>query len=370
MTNPKQKVLIVGAGLAGMAIYHKLDKNKFEIDIVEKRDKLQNLGYAIIMNPVGIRALKMLGYSNESVSKIGKSIDGAVVWNKNGEVLQVTDFKGFKNRFDDYQVVSRKHLYELLESNFSPDSLKMNLYPTSFKEVESKVLVQFSDSTEKEYDLVIGADGVYSQVREHIFPNTEIEDAGLMFMWAWFPRGKVTMPGPLGVMDNNTGGIGFFDSNENERVCMYLYKSMTREQSKKFSRSEYQNLWREELKDFTNIPGVIENLPSGEDMHMAQDRQFFLDKMYKGSIVLIGDSAHVRSIFGGAGSSIALEDAVVLGIYLNNEKSISSALEKYSESQNQRGRNIILPNLSGTKFGETVNDFLSTSPLFNESALS
>ncbi len=366
--NSKKRILIVGAGLSGIALYHKLDKNKFEIDIVEKRENLQNLGFAIILNPVGIRALRMLGYSDDAIHGIGKSIDGAWVWDKIGNVLGITDFKQFRQRFDDYKVVSRHKLYSLLESNFNPDSLRLKTTPVSFRQNESTVNVTFSDNTEKEYDLVIGADGAYSQVREQIYPQTEIEDVGLMFIWAWFPRDKVAMPGPLGVSDNNTGGIGFFDSGEESRVCMYLYKSITREESKKFNSADYQKLWKDELKDFTNIPGVLENLPVGEEMFMAQDRQFTLDKIYKDSIVLVGDSAHVRSIFGGSGTSIALEDAVILGTYLNSDISTPEALEKYSQSQYMRGRNIILPNLSGEKFGQTVNEFLSTSPLFSEQA--
>ncbi len=361
-----KKILIVGAGLAGMAVYHALDKEKFDIDIVEKREQLENLGYAIIMNPVGFRALRMLGYSEESRKNLGQSIDAANVWDKTGKLISTTNFIPFKENFDDYQVVSRHRLYSLLQSNFSPSSLVLNKYPTSYNQNDNKVLVKFSDGTETEYDLVIGADGVYSKTREYIFPQTEIEDVGLMFMWAWFLREKVVIPGPLGVMDNNTAGIGFFDSNEGSRVCMYLYKSISREESKKITPSDYQNIWKEELKDFTNIPGVLENLPPGEEMLMAQDRQFSLNTLYKGSIVLIGDAAHVKSIFGGAGTSIALEDSVVLGNYLNTESNISDALEKYSQSQNKRGENIILPNLSGEKFGQTIKEFLSTSPLFKK----
>jgi 2-polyprenyl-6-methoxyphenol hydroxylase-like FAD-dependent oxidoreductase len=360
------KILIVGAGLAGMAAYHALDKTKFDIDIVEKREALDNIGYALILNSVGVKALRLLGYSDKAIKDLGTSVDGCSVFDKDGTFISNTDFKPFHQKFDDYKVVSRSMLYSLLTSNFNPTSLKLNIHPVTFKENDSRVIVTFSDNTQKEYDLVIGADGVHSSVREHIYPETIIEDTGLMFLIAWLPRDKINVISPMCVVDNKTDGLIFCDSSETSRVCLYFYKVISREESKKFIPADYQNLWKEAFKDFTAIPGVLEHLPPPEDMYKTQDKQFSLDVMYKGPLVLIGDAGHVKSIFGGSGSSAALEDAIVLGNYLNTEESIATSLKKYSESQNKRGRNIVLPNLSGTKLGETFNEYLSTSPLFKK----
>ncbi len=87
--------MIVGAGIAGISLYTFLDKGKFEVEIVEKRGKLENLGFAIILNPVGIRALRLLGHSELLIKNLGKSADGAWVWDKDGKLIGVTDFKPF-----------------------------------------------------------------------------------------------------------------------------------------------------------------------------------------------------------------------------------------------------------------------------------
>lgn len=366
MKPPKKRILIVGAGLAGLALCRFLDKERFEVDVVEKREAFHNLGFAIVLMPTGVRALRELGFSQASIRALGVTIQGTQVWDKEGKPLSKTDFLPFIRKFDDYLVVSRDKLYRLLKTDLPTTHIHFNLQPVTFLQKRSSVVVTLSDQTTQEYDLVVGADGVHSSVRKHLFPKANTQDTGLTFIWSWVPKKSIRVPPAQGIMDHEGAGIGFFDCGDPTRICVYLYKPTSVEPSQKDTSVVERRIWQETLKDFTAYaPDILQHLPDSKYMHENRDRHLALKDLYKGRMALIGDAAHVRTVFAGSGSGSALEDAVILGNQLNTAKTISSALKNFNTSQRHRGKNLVLKNLSAENFGNMVEEFLSASPFFH-----
>ena len=67
----KKRILIVGGGLAGLALYAALDKGRYDVTIAEKRPWLGNLGFGILLFPVGLNALRRLGIGQDIVARHG-----------------------------------------------------------------------------------------------------------------------------------------------------------------------------------------------------------------------------------------------------------------------------------------------------------
>lgn len=334
MKNSKKQVLIVGAGLAGLSIYLALNKEKFDVEIIEKRKKFEQLGYSLIFMPLGVKALKYLGFTVSDISALGKNIKVNNLMDKNGKLVMTTDFRPLVKKFDKYMMITRERLYKLLKKKIPAKNIHFGLSLKSISSNKStKINVKFTDLKQKEYDIVIGADGIHSCVRYFLFPNIKLNPLDISIMWAWIPRKIGIYPNQHGAIGDENFGVGFFNSGEKTKSCMAFFLQK-KEIPSNLTPKDYRSFLRKYFKNFKGpVPKILNNLPSGNEMYLHNDYEFDMKKWHKGNVVLIGDSAHARSAFSGAGSTLAIEDAIVLGHYLNKEHEVEKAINKYEKKQ-------------------------------------
>lgn len=346
MEKDKKKVLIVGAGLAGLAMYLALNKRKFDVEIIEKRKKFKRLGYALIFMPLGVKALRIIGFTHTQINSLGRNVQENRVRNKDGKLTFVNDFRPLIKKFGNYMMVTREKLYKLLESRVSTKDIRFGVGVKSFSQLAKKVHVKFSGSKKNnKYDIVIGADGVYSFVRQTLFPHIKLDPVGLSLIWAWIPRKEGVYPEQPGDVGNEKAGVGFFNSGERGRSCMAFF-FQTKDVPSNITPKDYKNLLRKHLKDFGGpVPKILKHLPSGKEMYLHDDYELNLKRWYRSNVVLIGDAAHARSVFSGAGSALALEDALVLGHYLNQKDNVRVAIKKYYQKQRSRVEKLAMSRL-------------------------
>lgn len=368
-----KKILIVGAGLSGLAMYIALNKQKFDVDIVEKRKKFRRLGYSIIFMPLGVRALKQLGFPQTQIRKIGTTVQESRLRDKAGKIKLVTNFRPLIKKFDKYMIVTRERLYKLLETKVPKKNIHFGVSVKSLTQSnDGKVHVQFEGKKAAGiYNVVIGADGIHSSVRKIIHPDSELKPLGLSFIWSWIPRKDKIYPRQMGGLGDEKSGIGFFNSGEKEKSCMAFF-IQSKDVPQNIKPGGYKKLLKEHLGDFGGpVPKILKHLPSGEQMYLHEDYELNLRKWYKGNVVLIGDAAHARSVSSGAGSALALEDAFVLGHYLNNERSSRRAIEKYFNKQKKRVEQLTMSKLQLYLQDQRgvikyLSDFFSSSLLYSK----
>lgn len=368
----KKKILIVGAGLAGLAMYIALDKKKFYVKIVEKREQFKRLGYALIFMPLGVRALKKLGFTSSQIDSLGASVLENRVRNKDGTLKQVTDFRPIITKLGRYMIVTRERLYNLLEEKVPVSDIHFGRSIKSLSQSSTgKVHTGFDKGEiKKDYDMVIGADGIHSSVRELLFPHVKPNPLGLSLIWAWIPRKEGIYPKHGGFGDVKAG-VGFFNSGEPKKSCMAFFLE-TKILPKNISPKDYQRLLRKHLNGFKGpVPKILKHLPPGNQLFLHEDYELNLKKWYRGHAVLIGDAAHARSVFSGAGSALALEDALVLGYYLNQEHSIKAAVKNYYNRQRGRAEKVAMSKISlylqdRKGVAKYLKDFIASSFLYEE----
>ena len=106
-------------------------------------------------------------------------------------------------------------------------------------------------------------------------------------------------------------------------------------------------------------------------MYLHEDYELDLKEWHRGNVALIGDAAHTRSAFSGAGSALALEDALVLGHYLNRENDVKIAIEKYARKQKPRVKQLAMSKLrlylqDQKGITEYLKNFFSSSLLYEK----
>ena len=89
----KRRVLVVGAGLAGLAVSRFLDPKLFDVEVIEAKPKFHRLGYALILMPPGVMALRKLGFTRKEITRIGQPFNENHLQDEGGQLVLKNDFR-------------------------------------------------------------------------------------------------------------------------------------------------------------------------------------------------------------------------------------------------------------------------------------
>ncbi len=162
----KKKIAIIGAGIAGLTLGNFLKKNsKYEFMIYEKQENLSlEEGYGIQLSVNSIEILKKIGFENINKEKIFHP-NGIDFYDfKNNKIcdLDLNQFNTTKNK---YTTLQRSTLIEFLKDDIYTQHLRFGKKMKEVSELKGKILIKFEDNTNDLVDLVIGADGIFSNTR-------------------------------------------------------------------------------------------------------------------------------------------------------------------------------------------------------------
>ena len=162
----KKKIAIIGAGIAGLTLGNFLKKNsKYEFMLYEKQENLSlEEGYGIQLSVNSIEILKKIGFENINKEKIFHP-NGIDFYDfKNNKIcdLDLNQFNTAKNK---YTTLQRSTLIEFLKDDIYTQHLRFGKKMKEVSELKGKILIKFEDNTNDLVDLVIGADGIFSNTR-------------------------------------------------------------------------------------------------------------------------------------------------------------------------------------------------------------
>ena len=162
----KKKIAIIGAGIAGLTFANLLKKNSdHEFMIYEKQESLSlDEGYGIQLSTNSIKILNSIGFNKIDTNKIfhPKGVDFYNIQNKKICELDLTQFNTKENK---YTTLQRSTLIEFLKDDVYTQHLRFGKKIKEVSELKGKVLLKFEDNTNDLVDLVIGADGIFSNTR-------------------------------------------------------------------------------------------------------------------------------------------------------------------------------------------------------------
>ena len=166
----QQKIAIVGAGLGGAAAATLLQKAGFQVDVYEQAPAFSRIGAGIHMGPNIMKIFRRMGIEQQ-LSEMGShpdfwfSRDGA-----SGDYLSRIPLGEFarKEYGAAYITVHRGDLHALQMSTIAPGTTHFNKCLTRLEETDTHVNLFFSDGTRTQADIVIGADGINSKIREEL----------------------------------------------------------------------------------------------------------------------------------------------------------------------------------------------------------
>lgn len=334
----KKRVLVVGGGVAGLSAAIGLRNGGAEVDIVESNPRWTVYGTGIIQQGNVVRAMAHLGVGKEFLAA-GFPYNQVRVYNQQGRLL--AEIPGDRLAGTDYPAmlgISRPALHKVLGDAAQRVGARIRLGVTvdSLTQAPESVTARTTDGQEASYDLVIGADGLFSKVRAMVFGEHYVPTYTGQAVW------RYNLPRPAEI-DCLTSMVG---ENCNAGVCpisdnsMYMFLTSAEPGNPWMPQDQLAAKMRERLAGFGGfIAALREQITRNEDVvYRPLETVLVTPPWYRGRVALIGDAAHAGTPHLGQGAGMAIEDAVVLSEELLREQPVPQALTRYMERRWDRAK--------------------------------
>src|SRR5689334_13852347 len=305
------EIAVVGAGIAGLATATALTQRGHSVTVIEERTDTSS-GAGISIWPNALAALDHLGLGEQVRAAGGRITAGAMRW-KDGRWLRRPAGERIVTALGEPLVVlQRAALRDILAGALAPSSIVDGVAVRELSATTAGVLLHLTDSSARDVDAVVGADGTGSVVARHLNGPLSRRYAGYT---AW--RGVASI-----AIDPDLAGETMGAGAEVGHVPMgpdrtYWFATERAPEGASAPRGELDYLrakfasWAAPIPDLlaaTDPDGVLRN-----DLYDRSPAR----RWSAGPVVLVGDAAHPMRPHLGQGGCQALEDAAVLGAFLD-----------------------------------------------------
>jgi 2-polyprenyl-6-methoxyphenol hydroxylase-like FAD-dependent oxidoreductase len=318
------RTLIVGGGIAGLTLAAALHAQGFEIDLIERNSTWQALGAGMAIQPNAMRALRALELDG-AVADRGMALHHWVFCDRQGELLCDIDLRDFWNGVGPFIGIARTKLQQALLIGVAAVPCRLGISVTALLQDHHGVSIRFSDGSSGRYDLVVGADGISSGIRELAFGANPPVGAGHI---AW--RSVVPMrPAKLSGLRFFFGDRCFFGLCPVGGGHTYGFGHVAEPHFHDHVRGRLERL-RRRFDGFAEpVQEFLAALERDEQVHCSTVEWVDQEDWHRGRVVLIGDAAHASSPMMGQGGGMAVEDAYVLTQCLRSAETVEVALDRY-----------------------------------------
>lgn len=309
-------VLISGASVAGATAAYWLGRHGYSVTVVERQPGPRPGGQAIDVRGPALGVLERMGLL-AAAQKRKTQIRGASVVDRDGnELSRDTESTPAGGPIDSPDIeLLRDDLVELLygASQWTAEYIFDDTI-TGLDDDGAAVNVTFERAPARGFDLVIGADGLHSNVRRLVFgPEDQfIERLGThaaiftvpnfldLDYWQTWHYGDSTMAGVYSARNNSEARamLGFMDTD-----LRIDYRD---------TEAQFAELERRMADDGWVRPQLLEYMRSAPDFYFDEMAQIKMDRWSKGRVALVGDAGYCCSPLSGQGTSVALLGAYIL----------------------------------------------------------
>ncbi|HEY4804839.1 MAG TPA: FAD-dependent oxidoreductase [Paraburkholderia sp.] len=342
MTNQLQSVLVIGGGFSGMATAVQCAKLGLQVDLVEIDQGWRSYGAGISIGGPTLRALRTIGVLDAFFER-GYGGDGVNLFTGGGQpigTLPTPRVAG--NDVPGGGAIMRPVLADILAKATQAAGVRVRPGCTfsQMEQVDGAVRVALTDGTQCNYDLVVGADGLYSKVRETVFPGAPKPGYTGQGVWrAVLPRPADIVCATMWMGQKVKVGVNPVSQEE-----MYLFVTENRPTNEYIDPAAWPRMLSGLLTPF-EAP-LIQSLraqigPQSRVNYRPLERMLMPQPWYSGRVVLVGDAVHATTPHMAAGAGIGLEDAIVLAEELGRASTVEAALQAFGARRWERCRMVV-----------------------------
>jgi 2-polyprenyl-6-methoxyphenol hydroxylase-like FAD-dependent oxidoreductase len=324
-------VLISGAGVAGLSLAYWLRHHGHAPTVVENAPAPRPGGQAVDIRGVALRVVERMGLTGE-IDEVRTRMRGMSMLDAEGnEVGRSTERTHSSGRLDGEDVeLLREDLNALLYRRTAAEYLFGDSV-TALDQNGDGVLAHFERGSARRFDLVVGADGLHSNVRGLAFGPEEHHLRRLGTTLAVF-----SAPNFPGLVDwqiwlrGGTAGYGVYPVRGNTEIRVTAGFESGQDRPDRRDVEGQRRLTAERLSGLGwQTPKLVEAMWQAPDFYFDEVAQVHLDRWSEGRVTLVGDAACCPSPMSGQGTSLALVGSYVLAAELAGNAAHAAAFARY-----------------------------------------
>jgi 2-polyprenyl-6-methoxyphenol hydroxylase-like FAD-dependent oxidoreductase len=335
-----RNALVVGGGIAGMSATLVLSRLGIAVDVIDQDPAWRVYGAGISITGPTLRAFQHLGILDD-FRQHGYCASDTRLFTPHGHPIGEIATPSLAADLPAGGGIMRPILHEMLASRTraAASDIRLGVTVDSLAEDDDGTDVQFSDGRQGRYDLVIGADGIYSRMRTLMFPDAPRPRFTGQACW------RITVPRPPQVkgVEMYLGAPIKAGVNPCAADKMYLFALESIAPSTRHAPADLPDLLRQRLTGFGGAIAFVRDQITADSIINFRPLEALLlpGPWHTGRAVLIGDAAHATTPHLASGAGMAMEDAVVLGEELAGADSLSAAFGAFMTRRFDRAAMVV-----------------------------
>jgi 2-polyprenyl-6-methoxyphenol hydroxylase-like FAD-dependent oxidoreductase len=336
------KILVIGGGFSGMSAAIQLRKAGASVDLVEIDPGWRSYGAGISVLGPTLRAFRTLGILDEFLKR-GAGTDGVDLFTSSGHPIGSLPTPRLAGPDVPGQgAIMRPVLAAILAeaTKASGTSVRLGVTFSGLDDAAHGVRVRFTDGSEADYDLVVGADGLASKMRATVFPNAPAPRYIGQCVWrAVMPRPPEIVRTWFWMGDKVKVGVNPVSPDE-----MYMFVTEDRPTNDRLDPSRFVETLKALLVPFMDpvVKAIRDSLSEGSRIVYRPLEALLLPRPWSvGRVVLIGDAVHATTPHLASGACIGIEDAIVLSEEVDRAADIALALKAFEDRRWERCRMVV-----------------------------
>ena len=337
-------IAIIGAGIGGLSAALALARAGFLPRVYEQAPQLGEVGAGLSLSPNAVKALRFLGLEAATQPLADEPPQQITRHYQTGEVLVRIDRSDTTERYGaPYWQMHRADLHGLLAEalrELDPSSIVLGKQFSALELDAGGSRVEFNDGSAIDAKVVIGADGLKSQIRHQVFRQDDPVFSGFVAL-----RGLIPASALAGV-ELAPGSCVF--AGPNRIFVRYPVRHGALQNFVAFVRTEQWEAegWSQtgdvaELKDhFSEFAPEVQQLlaavPGGRCHKWGLFARDPLPSWVRGRVTVLGDAAHPMMPWFGQGAASAMEDGIVLARAMSLAENYDEALSRYEAARLER----------------------------------
>jgi 2-polyprenyl-6-methoxyphenol hydroxylase-like FAD-dependent oxidoreductase len=322
------RVIVIGGGIGGLATAIAFCRKGWDVSLHEASREMRPIGKGIWVPINAMQVLEHLGLA-ERVLEAGWPIESVEVRTVSGALVSTIRLKELIARYG-HGIISilRADLVRILANALPRDVLRLGSQFTHLAHESGQVRAHFEDGSVETADLLVGADGIHSRVREQLFPHLTLRYSGQTCF-----RGisEFALPGDLASTCREIwGGRNRFGFSAVGPQQVYWFAPQLSPAGAVDNLDSRKERLVEAYREFPKpIPEILAATVAADTIRTDLFDFPPLATWSEQNVVLLGDAAHAMTPNLGQGGAQAIEDAWMLAEQCDRSHTVAEALRTY-----------------------------------------